>query len=98
MPLSADFATFADRDRLVDRLQQLVRIPSENPPGEEAAAAALTAALCEELGLEVEQHEVEPGRPSVVARWRASDGATLCYCSHIDVVPAGDPALWERDP
>ncbi|MDQ4125480.1 MAG: M20 family metallopeptidase [Actinomycetota bacterium] len=96
--MNADFATFADRDRLVDRLQQLVRTPSENPPGEEAAAAALTAALCEELGLEVEQHEIEPGRPSVVARWRASDGATLCYCSHIDVVPAGDPALWERDP
>lgn len=96
--MNADFATFAERDRLVDRLQQLVRTPSENPPGEEAAAAALTAALCEELGLEVEQHEVEPGRPSVVARWSVGDGPTLCYCSHIDVVPAGDPGLWERDP
>ncbi|HEX2296480.1 MAG TPA: M20 family metallopeptidase [Actinomycetota bacterium] len=96
--MNADFATFADRDRLVDRLQQLVRTPSENPPGEEAAAAALTVAFCDDLGLEVEEHEVEPGRPSVVARWRGGDGPTLCYCSHIDVVPAGDPALWERDP
>ena len=96
--MTADFATFADRDRLVDRLQQLVRTPSENPPGEEAAAASLTAALCDELGLEVEQHEAEPGRPSIVARWRGADGPTLCYCSHIDVVPAGDPKLWERDP
>lgn len=96
--MSADFATLADRDRLVDRLQQLVRTPSENPPGEEATAAALTSAFCDEIGLEVEQHEAEPGRPSVVARWRGSDGPTLCYCSHIDVVPAGDPALWERDP
>lgn len=96
--MTADFATFADRDRLVDRLQQLVRTPSENPPGEEAAAAALTSAFCNELGLDVEAHEIEPGRPSVVARWRGGDGPTLCYCSHIDVVPAGDPALWERDP
>lgn len=96
--MSADFATFVDRDRLVDRLQQLVRTPSENPPGEEAAAAALTSALCKDLGLDVEEHESEPGRPSVVARWRGSDGPTLCYCSHIDVVPAGDPSLWERDP
>ncbi|MDQ3951798.1 MAG: M20 family metallopeptidase [Actinomycetota bacterium] len=96
--MSADFATFVDRERLVDRLQQLVRTPSENPPGEEAAAAALTAAFCEQLGLEVEQHEAEPGRPSIVARWRGSGGPTLCYCSHFDVVPAGDPALWERDP
>jgi succinyl-diaminopimelate desuccinylase len=96
--VNADFATFVDRDRLVDRLQQLVRTPSENPPGEEAAAAALTAAFCTDLGLEVEEHEAEPGRPSVVARWRGYDGPTLCYCSHIDVVPAGDPGLWERDP
>ena len=96
--MTADFATFVDRDRLVDRLQQLVRTPSENPPGEEAAAAALTSAFCRDLGLEVEEHELETGRPSVVARWRGSDGPTLCYCSHIDVVPAGDPSLWERDP
>ncbi|MDQ3982432.1 MAG: M20 family metallopeptidase [Actinomycetota bacterium] len=98
MVLSADFATLVDRDRLVDRLQQLVRTPSENPPGEEAAAAAVAAAFCEELGLDVELHEVEPGRPSVIARWRGSSGPSLCYCSHIDVVPAGDPGLWDRDP
>ncbi|MDQ3916687.1 MAG: M20 family metallopeptidase [Actinomycetota bacterium] len=98
MLLSTDFATSLDRDRLVDRLGQLVRTPSENPPGEEAAVASLTSALCKDLGLEVEEHEVEPGRPSVVARWRGSDGPTLCYCSHIDVVPAGDPGLWSRDP
>lgn len=96
--MSADFATFAETDRLVERLRQLVRTPSENPPGEEAAAAALTSAFCNDLGLEVEEHEAEPGRPSVVARWRGGDGPTLCYCSHIDVVPAGDPSLWERDP
>ena len=96
--MSVDFATYVDRDRLIDRLQQLVRTPSENPPGEEAAAAALTSAFCTELGLEVEEHEAELGRPSVVARWRGSDGPALCYCSHIDVVPAGDPGLWERDP
>jgi acetylornithine deacetylase/succinyl-diaminopimelate desuccinylase family protein len=98
MVLSADFATLVDRDRLVDRLRQLVRTPSENPPGEEAAAAAVTAAFCTDLGLDVELHEVEPGRPSVIARWSGSPGPALCYCSHIDVVPAGDPGLWDRDP
>jgi acetylornithine deacetylase/succinyl-diaminopimelate desuccinylase family protein len=98
MALNADFATSSDRDRLIDRLGQLVRTPSENPPGEEAAVASLTSALCKDLGLEVEEHEAEPGRPSIVARWRGSPGPTLCYCSHIDVVPAGDPGLWSRDP
>lgn len=93
-----DIAGHVDRDRLVDRLQQMVRTPSENPPGEEAAAAKLVRGYCEELGLETEEHELEPGRPSVVARWRGGDGPKFTYCSHIDVVPVGDPGLWDRHP
>lgn len=91
-------ALVVDRDRLTERLVALVRAESENPPGREKQAAEITAAFCDELGLDVSLHEVQPGRPSVVARWRGGDGPTLTYCSHIDVVPAGDPALWERDP
>jgi acetylornithine deacetylase/succinyl-diaminopimelate desuccinylase family protein len=83
---------------LVDRLQRLVRTPSENPPGEEKAAADLVHGLCDELDLEVKEYEAEPGRPSVVARWVGGDGPTLTYCSHIDVVPVGNRSLWERDP
>lgn len=87
-----------DFDRAVERLATLVKIPSENPPGDESEVAARTAAYCDELGLDVEMHEPEPGRASVVARWRGGDGPILCYCSHIDVVPAGDPTLWTNDP
>ena len=54
--------------------------------------------MCEELGFEVETYEAEPGRPNVIARWSGGVGPTVTYCSHIDVVPAGDPSLWERDP
>ena len=43
-------------------------------------------------------NEAEPGRPNVIARTGTGHGPTLTYCSHIDVVPAGNPALWERDP
>ncbi len=87
-----------DRERLVERLVELVRTPSENPPGEELKAAELTAGFCRDLGLEVELLEAQPARPSVLARWRGGDGPTLTYCSHVDVVPAGDPALWSVDP
>lgn len=109
-PTAADFESLVDRDRLIERLETLVRSPSENPPGREAEVAGIVAGYCEDIGLEVERHEVEPGRPSIIARNR-SDGAgagsagtrpeagpTLVYCSHIDVVPAGDPELWELDP
>lgn len=91
-----------DVDRLTEMLTALVTVPSENPPGNEAEVAAVMASLCTELGLEVTEHETQPGRPSIVARWRglgAGGGARkLTYCSHIDVVPAGDPRLWSVEP
>ena len=76
----------------------MVATPSENPPGNEADVAALVAAYCDEIGLKTELHEGAPGRPSVVARWEGGPGPTIDYCSHIDVVPAGDPRLWNDDP
>jgi succinyl-diaminopimelate desuccinylase len=97
-PSVADIRALVDRDRLVERLRTLVRTPSENPPGEEAAVAAVAAGFCNELGLDVTTAEAEPGRPSVVARWESGAGPTLGFCSHIDVVPAGDPGLWAVDP
>ncbi len=87
-----------DRDDLVGRLAELVRAPSENPPGNELEAARLVAGYCEGLGLSVDMHEVEPGRPSVVARLEGEPGPRLTYCSHVDVVPAGDPTMWDFEP
>lgn len=90
-----------DTDQLTETLAALVSVPSENPPGNEAAVAPVVVSLCEELGLEVSQHEARPGRPSVVARWKQgkeTPGPTVTFCSHIDVVPAGDPRLWATDP
>ena len=97
-PSAADIAASVDSDRLIGRLEHLVRTPSENPPGEEAEAARLSASYCEALGFDVSLHELDPGRPSVVARKVYGDGPTLCFCSHIDVVPAGDHSLWEHPP
>lgn len=97
-PSVSDIARHVDRDRVVERLTRLVRTASENPPGNEAEVAAEVTEQCSALGLDVTQHEAEPDRPSVVASMSQGSGPTLCYCSHIDVVPAGDPSLWEDDP
>ena len=97
-PSAADIAAVIDRDRLIGRLETLVRTPSENPPGEEAEAARVAANYCEALGFDVSLHELDPGRPSVVARTSFGDGPTLCFCSHIDVVPAGEHSLWAHPP
>lgn len=93
-----DFGSLVDRDRAVDHLRELVSIPSENPPGEEAKAAEWARSRCEDLGLEVDAYEAEPDRPNLVASWSGGPGPTLCFCSHLDVVPAGDPGLWGDDP
>jgi len=97
-PSATDIAAVIDRERLIGRLETLVRTPSENPPGEEAEAARVSANYCEALGFEVSLHELEPGRPSVVAKKVFGEGPTLCYCSHIDVVPAGVHDLWAHPP
>ena len=96
-PSARDLERFIDRDRLTERLRALVRIPSENPPGEESAVAAAVRWQCEELGLDVTEHAFEPGRPSVVARY-GSGPPVVGFCSHIDVVPAGDHSLWAHEP
>jgi succinyl-diaminopimelate desuccinylase len=93
-----DLRRYLDRDRLTATLEALVQAPSENPPGAEAEVALSVAATFEELELGTETHETEPGRPSVVGRWSGGDGPTLTYCSHIDVVPAGDHSLWDHPP
>jgi succinyl-diaminopimelate desuccinylase len=87
-----------DRERLVGRLVDLVQAESENPPGNEAAAGRVAERFCSELGLDVTIEECVPGRPNVIARWTGGAGPTLGYCSHIDVVPAGDHSLWDVEP
>ena len=75
-------------------LERLVRIPSQT--GHEQAAAEALAGWCREAGLEVSTQEVEPGRPNVLATWRAGRGQRLLLTGHIDTVPVGEG--WTRDP
>ncbi len=81
-----------DRELTLETLAALVRINSVNPgteaggPGE-AEVAAYTATWLEAHGLEVERHEPEPGRISVVGRLRGSGGGrSLMLNAHSDTV------------
>lgn len=86
-------------------LAELVRVPSDNPPGDCRAHAERSAELIEELGFEVERHAVPEeivrrhGMTSVtnlVVRLRFGDGPVIALNAHGDVVPPG--AGWTRDP
>src|SRR5205085_224089 len=82
----------------LDVFVRYLRIPSVNPPGDEAPAARFLGALIEAEGIACEYIETAPNREVVVARLRGdgSKGA-LMLCNHLDVVPV-EADFWELPP
>lgn len=90
----------------VDFLQQLVRVPTDTPPGNNAPHAERTAQLLAALGYTVEAFAVPPeevhaaGLESItnlIVRRRFSDqGPTIALNAHGDVVPPGEG--WTHPP
>ena len=85
------------RDEAVGLLQQLLRLNTVNPPGNETLAAELLREYLLANGVEVELYARTPERANLVARIRGGDGPSLCFLSHTDTVVA-DPIEWSRDP
>lgn len=85
-------------------LEALVRIPSVSEDAFDqqnvARSAELTAELLRGAGLEdVRILQVEGGRPAVLGRRPAPDGApTVLLYAHHDVQPPGDTAHWHSEP
>jgi acetylornithine deacetylase/succinyl-diaminopimelate desuccinylase-like protein len=86
-------------------LAELVRVPSDNPPGDCAAHAARAAALLEQLGFTVERLPVAEAEVrangmvscvNLVVRQRFGLGPIVACNAHGDVVPPG--AGWTADP
>ena len=86
--------------RLVDMACRLIRTPSENPPGDTAAVAAVAAELLSAVdGAEVNVVPSTEPIVNVVARLEgAGPGRRLVFNGHLDTFPAGDAALWSDDP
>jgi succinyl-diaminopimelate desuccinylase len=89
-----------DPQEVITWTQQLVRIPSVYRPktgeGEEKAAEWVRERF-EQMGLETHWEVVAPGRPNVIGLLNgtsASDGATLMFEGHTDVVTEGDSDAW----
>lgn len=85
-------------DETVAHLGNLVRIPTVNPPGNEAPAIAYVAGALVEAGLAPIVLEAAPGRANLVCRipGRGPDGPLL-LASHADVVEA-EADSWRYDP
>lgn len=86
-------------------LGELVRTPSDNPPGDCAPHAVRAAALLEDLGFGVERYEVPQEEAAacgmkscinLVVRERFGSGPVIACNAHGDVVPPGEG--WSVDP
>src|SRR5262245_36474163 len=93
-------------DEQVGFLQQLVRVPTDTPPGDNAAHAERTAELLAAMGLPAEKHPVpesdvhQYGLKSItnlIVRRRFADGGpVVALNAHGDVVPPGEG--WSHPP
>jgi acetylornithine deacetylase/succinyl-diaminopimelate desuccinylase-like protein len=87
----------ARQAELVALCARLVRIPSENPPGDTRAVATFVADYLTALGLAVQVHAPHPERPNVVATLgTAAARPHLLLNSHLDTFPAGEG--WTQPP
>jgi acetylornithine deacetylase/succinyl-diaminopimelate desuccinylase-like protein len=107
MALADRIGTFIDDEfaRETAFLAELVKVPSDNPPGDCAAHAQRARQLLEQLGLTVEAHEVPraaveavgmKSATNLIVRHRFGDGPVIALNAHGDVVPPG--LGWRVDP
>ncbi|HEY0823267.1 MAG TPA: ArgE/DapE family deacylase [Ramlibacter sp.] len=92
-------------DEEVRFLQELVRVPTDTPPGNNAPHAERTAELLKSFGFAAEKHPVPDAEvkahglqsiTNLVVRRRYGEGRTIALNAHGDVVAPGEG--WTHDP
>ncbi len=92
-------------DEQVRFLQELVRVPTDTPPGNNAPHAERTAELLRPMGFEAEKHAVPAAEvkaygletiTNLIVRRHYGEGRTIALNAHGDVVPPGEG--WTHDP
>ena len=110
MPSSTDYEKLdhwidAHFDEEVRFLQELIRVPTDTPPGNNAPHAERTAELLQAFGFEAQKYPVPTadvraaGMESItnlIVRRHYGEGASIALNAHGDVVPPGDG--WTKNP
>lgn len=113
MTLTTDYAQLdswidAHFDEETAFLQQLIRVPTDTPPGNNAPHAERTAELIKAFGFDAEKHPVPEAEvrgygmesiTNLIVRrhyGNKGEGKTIALNAHGDVVPPGED--WTKDP
>ncbi|MFH1441685.1 MAG: M20 family metallopeptidase [Candidatus Omnitrophota bacterium] len=79
-----------NKKRLIELTRQLIRINSENPPGNEQKIAGFVKNYLGRLNIEAKIYEFKKGRSNVVANLKGnSNKNSLLITPHLDTVTAG---------
>ncbi|GAA2834606.1 M20 family metallopeptidase [Kribbella solani] len=85
-------------DDLIELAGDLIRIPSENPPGDCTEVSEFIAAVLRKAGVDVDVHDAGQGRISIVSHQGPAGDRHLVLAGHSDVVPVGDVSRWSFPP
>ncbi|WP_153732759.1 M20 family metallopeptidase [Sporosarcina obsidiansis] len=86
-------------NRMVSLLQDMVKINTVNPPGDEQKLAELLCNTISTYGLECKLYQVEKDRTNIVVilRGRNPTQKKIYFNGHLDTVPIGEQP-WTTDP
>lgn len=91
-----------EQDQLLELCSQLIRFPSENPPGDSRDISAFIINYLKEAGIDTTIHPATDTMLNLVSTLSSGaeepSGKNLIFCGHTDVVPAGDLSRWDFDP
>lgn len=88
-----------EADRSIEICQELVRIPSEDPPGDTKDIAGFILELFKSEGVECEIVSPHPEKPNVVAKVKGGkEGPSVVFNGHMDTFKVGDTGRWCYDP
>jgi len=84
---------------VVQLTKELVKIPSENPPGDQKPIAEFLESRMKAIGLKVVRYDFDRNKPNVVGKLAGRrDTPVLMFNGHVDTVPAGEVDKWQFDP
>ncbi|MGD2142782.1 MAG: M20 family metallopeptidase [Candidatus Bathyarchaeota archaeon] len=101
MSLQAQFFDKVEsfKPELIDLTRELIKTPSENPPGNERAVSRLVSERLESLGFEVKVVKSKPNRVNTLGTLKGMGGGRgFLFNGHYDTVPIGDLDFWSVDP
>lgn len=98
--LKAQILTAVDekQDQLLKLCSDLIKINTENPPGNATEIATYITDYLHSFDLDVTEYKAADDWTNLISAYGDPEGKKLIYCGHTDVVPAGDLNKWDFSP